>query len=154
MNAWQFFKLFVSNALPHLLRQLSWYCGGLQPNSARIPKQVLYGELVNGSRSRGGQKKRYKDSLKVSTKLFHIEPDTWEDLALDRSAWRSSVKRGAKLHEENRISLAKQKRAKRKERSREASAAAHPECGRTFHARNGLVSHLRTHNTQRRNQQR
>ena len=136
------------------LGQLRWAGHVRRMDDTRIPKQLLYGELVNGSRSRGGQKKRYKDSLKVSTKLFHIEPDTWEDLALDRSAWRSSVKRGAKLHEENRISLAKQKRAKRKER--EASAAApsgpsFPECGRTFHARIGLVSHFLTHNTQRRN---
>lgn len=133
------------------LGQLRWAGHVRRMDDTRIPKQLLYGELVNGSRSRGGQKKRYKDSLKVSTKLFHIEPDTWEDLALDRSAWRSSVKRGAKLHEENRISLAKQKRAKRKKREASAAAPSCPECGRTFHARIGLVSHLRIHNTQRRN---
>ena len=30
----------------------------------RLPKKVFYGELQEGKRSQGGQKKRYKDTLK------------------------------------------------------------------------------------------
>ena len=31
-----------------------------------LPKKVFYGELQVGKRSQGGEKKRYKDTLKVS----------------------------------------------------------------------------------------
>ena len=37
----------------------------------RIPKQLLYGELAEGKRSHGGQKKRYKDTLKATLKVTH-----------------------------------------------------------------------------------
>ena len=36
----------------------------------RLPKKILYGELQVEKRSRGGQKKRYKDTLKASLKTF------------------------------------------------------------------------------------
>ena len=101
--------------------QLRWAGHVCRMDDTRIPKQLFYGELVNGSRSRGGQKKRFKDSLKVSTKLFGIEPDSWERLAQNRSAWRSSLKVGAKKHEQHRVCLAEHKRAKQKQR--EASDA-------------------------------
>jgi len=35
-------------------------------NEERLPKRLLYGELLEGKRSVGGQRKRYKDTLKVS----------------------------------------------------------------------------------------
>ena len=38
----------------------------------RLPKQLLYGELCQGKRSVGGQKKRYKYSLNVSPKSLDI----------------------------------------------------------------------------------
>ena len=38
----------------------------------RLPKKILYGELQVGKRSHGGQKKRYKDTLKASLKDFNI----------------------------------------------------------------------------------
>ncbi|XP_052257776.1 uncharacterized protein LOC127862587 [Dreissena polymorpha] len=134
--------------------QLRWTGQVCRMDGTRIPKQLFYGELVNGSRSRGCQKKRFKDSLKVSTKLFGIEPDSLEKLAQNRSAWRSSLKVGAKKHEQHRVCLAEHKRAKRKER--EASDApptgpSLPKCGRAFHTRIGLIGHLRTHNTNHRN---
>ena len=37
-----------------------------------LPKKVLNGELQVGKRSQGGQKKRYKDTLKASLKDFDI----------------------------------------------------------------------------------
>ena len=36
-----------------------------------LPKKILYGELQVGKRSHGGQKKRYKDTLKASLKDFN-----------------------------------------------------------------------------------
>ena len=37
------------------------------------PKKVFYGELKEGKRSQGGQKKRYEDTLKDSLKDFDIQ---------------------------------------------------------------------------------
>ena len=38
----------------------------------RLPKKVFYGELQEGKRSQGGQRKRYKDTIKASLKDFDI----------------------------------------------------------------------------------
>ena len=52
---------------------------------ARLPKKVFYGELQEGKRSQGGQKKRYKDTLKASLKDFEIPMGSWEQTAQERS---------------------------------------------------------------------
>ena len=49
----------------------------------RLPKKILYGELQVEKRSHGGQKKRYKDTLKkgkrkASLKDFNIPTESWE----------------------------------------------------------------------------
>ena len=49
----------------------------------RLPKKILYGELQVGKRSHGGQKKRYKDTLKASLKDFNIPTESWEQIAQD-----------------------------------------------------------------------
>ena len=51
----------------------------------RLPKKILYGELQVGKRSHGGQKKRYKDTLKASLKDFNIPNESWEKIAQDRT---------------------------------------------------------------------
>ena len=52
----------------------------------RLPKKVLYGELQEGKRSQGGQKKRYKDTLKASLKEFNIPTESWEQAAQGRTS--------------------------------------------------------------------
>ena len=47
----------------------------------RLPKKILCGELEMGKRSHGGQKKRYKDTLKTSLKYFNIPTESWEQIA-------------------------------------------------------------------------
>ena len=64
-------------------------------SDSRIRKQLLYGELHQGKRTAGGQKKRFKDCLKVSLKNLGINTDTWEKLAVERPAWRSKTTTGA-----------------------------------------------------------
>ena len=54
----------------------------------RLPKRILYGELLTGARSHGGQKKRFKDTLKASLKDFGIDHNSWETTAQNRAAWR------------------------------------------------------------------
>ena len=62
-------------------------------------KKVLYGELQEGKRSQGGQKKRYKDTLKASLKDFNIPTESWEQAAQDRTKWRSKVPPNLKQRE-------------------------------------------------------
>ena len=71
-----------------------------------------------GKRSHGGQKKRYKDTLKASLKDFNIPTESWEQIAQDRTKWRGLIKRGAGEYEAKRISEAEQKRAQRKARAK------------------------------------
>ena len=61
---------------------------------------MAIGELQEGKRSVGGQRKRYKDTSKVVLNNFQIDPDTWEDAAANRSEWRSRVAEGAAGYED------------------------------------------------------
>ena len=79
-----------------------------------LPKKILYGELQVGKLSHGGQKKRYKDTLKASLKDFNIPTESWEQIAQDRTNWRGLIKRAAGEYEAKRISETEQKRAQGK----------------------------------------
>ena len=58
------------------LAQLIWTGHVTRMPDERLPKKVLYGELQEGKRSQGGQKKRYKDTLKASLKDFNIPTES------------------------------------------------------------------------------
>ena len=53
----------------------------------RLPKQVFYSQLEQGTRSHGGQRKRYKDVLKSNLKACrpNIDPHDLESSGQDRS---------------------------------------------------------------------
>ena len=131
-----------------LLRtQLRWAGHVVRMPENRFPKRIMYGELSSGKRSHGGQRKRYKDTLKAALKSCRIDPDSWEKLCLDREKWRAKVRHGTKDFEERRIEDAKRKRQVRKERAR-SDVDGHipcPRCPRMFRARIGLISHMKTH---------
>ena len=64
------------------LARLRWTGHVTRMSDERLPKKVLYGELQEGKRSQGGQKKRYKDTLKASLKvpgnrLLRIDKVAW-----------------------------------------------------------------------------
>ena len=61
-------------------------------SDCRQPIVVLYGELTEGRRKRGGKKLRFQDVLKRHMKNTVISPDTWEQTAANRSNWRASAK--------------------------------------------------------------
>ena len=133
------------------LAQLRWTGHVTRMPDERLPKKILYGELQVGKRSHGGQKKRYKDTLKASLKDFNIPTESWEQIAQDRTKWRGLIRRGAGEYEAKRISEAEQKRAQRKARAKASSAELSSSdlscsaCSRQFRAMIGLISHLRTH---------
>ena len=116
---------------------------------ARLPKKVFYGELQEGKRSQGGQKKRYKDTLKASLKDFEIPMGSWEQTAQERSKWRGLINKGAALYEKKRICEAERKRRERKAKTNvppsDSMTLTCSTCNRQFRARIGLVSHQRTH---------
>ena len=133
------------------LAQLRWTGHVIRMPDERLPKKILYGELQVGKRSHGGQKKRYKDTLKASLKDFNIPTESWEQIAQVRTKWRGLIKRGAGEYEAKRISEAEQKRAQRKARAKasptelSSSDLSCSICNRQFRAKIGLISHLRTH---------
>ena len=67
------------------LAQLRWTGHVTRMPEERLPKKILYGELEMGNRSHGGQKKRYKDTLKASLKDFNIPTESWEQIAQERA---------------------------------------------------------------------
>lgn len=133
--------------------QVRWAGHVCRMSDERLPKQLLYGELSSGKRSAGGQRKRYKDTLKSSLKKLKIDTGNWECQAMDRPTWRSRIHKGAEDAETERKTDARRRRERRKARVADTtittttSASSHTctTCGRHFRAKIGLISHLRTH---------
>ena len=81
--------------------KVDWPC---YKNACRgLPKKVFYGELQEGKRCQGGQKKRYKDTLKASLKDFDIRIGSCEQTAQDRSKWRGLINKRAALYEKDNL---------------------------------------------------
>ena len=91
--------------------QVRWAGHVIWMSDDRLPKQLLYGELYYGKRSLGGQKKRFKDTLKKTLTSLTIDVTNWEVCAQDRPLWRSMIHTGARSAETNRIAEAQKKRA-------------------------------------------
>ena len=133
------------------LAQLRWTGHVTRMPDERLPTKILYGELQVGKRSLGGQKKRYKDTLKASLKDFNIPTESWEQIAQNRTKWRDLIERRAGEYEAKRISEVEQKRAQWKARAKacptelSSSDLSCSICNRQFRTKIGLISHLRTH---------
>ena len=69
------------------------------------PKENFYGDLQEGNRSQGGQKKRYKDTLKASLKDFDILIGSWEQTAQERSKSRGLNKEAALYEKKESVKL-------------------------------------------------
>ena len=103
--------------------------------------------------TRGGQKKRYNDTLKASLKDFNIQPETWEQAAQDcakRHSLNSLNREGTDDYEAKRVCKAEQKRKERQARAKGSSSATSSSeltcsiCNRQL-TKVGLSSHQRTH---------
>ena len=130
-----------------LMQSRPRWAGHVCMKDPRLPKKLLYGELSQGKHSQGSQRKRFKETLKVSIKYFGIDPNCLEYLAQDRDKWREVVKRGAKIFETRRNSATELRRKLKKDTAISATAATIPcsHCPKLFRAQIGLISHLHTH---------
>ena len=134
-----------------LLRNgLRWAGHVFRMSDPRMPKQVFYGQLTEGSRNIGRPKKRYKDHIKQTMKKFNLDPGCLETAAADRGEWRRAVHGGATHFESERTRERIEKSRRRHARllpvpSIPDSNLVCPECGRTCGSRIGLHSHLRAH---------
>ncbi len=132
--------------------QLRWSGHLVRMEDSRLPKQLFYSELHQGKRTRGGQSKRYKDTLKSILKQCSISHDTWEHQARNRPTWRREILSGIETFERRRREKEAAKRQKRKDRAAEiAQGEPFPTpyvchvCGKQCMSRIGLYSHTRTH---------
>ena len=88
----------------------------------RIPKKVFYEELQEENRFQGGQRKRYKDTLKASLKDFNIPTESWEQAEQDQTKWCCLIRKGTAEYEAKRICEAERKRKEHKSRTKELSS--------------------------------
>ena len=72
---------------------LRWVGYVQQMSVDRMPKQIFYSELSSSARNKGGQRKRYKDTLKQTLKLSVINTGTWHELAENRTVWRQAARK-------------------------------------------------------------
>ena len=130
-----------------LLRQsrLRWLGHVRRMEDGQIPKDILYGELATGQRSVGRPQLRYKDVCKRDMKVLDINTNSWEDLAVDRTSWRSTLHKQLQAGEEKLSAEATEKRARRKETTANRKETTHrcELCNHDCHSCIGLYSHKR-----------
>ena len=136
-------------------RRLTWLGHLQRMNPASIPKDLLYGELAQGSRPVGRPCLRYKNICKRDTKLSGIDVNKWESYADDRAKWRTSVREGVmKAEEKRRVEQEDKRRRSKQWETSSLSPTNHrcSGCGKDCHSRIGLHSHSRKDANQPTNQ--
>jgi len=79
-------------SIEHLVlqRQLRWLAHIIRMPSNRLPRRLLYGELLIGQRPVGRPKLRYSNHIKSVLWKSDIPEADLEQLAADRDSWRST----------------------------------------------------------------
>ena len=98
-----------------LQMQLRWAGHVTRMEDIRMPKAVFFSELRGGKRDRGAPRKRYKDQLKRQLARAGISHQSWQQEALNRDSWRSSVRKVSCEFEAERHKAAKEKCRRQKE---------------------------------------
>ena len=128
-------------------RKLRWLGHVKRMKDDRIPKQLLYGELATGKRLRGRPKLRYKDTCKNGLSKCGIDPTSWEEIAENRSEWRSAVAKGANQMEEAQRKLQTERRHQRKNKVKTQPPGVSltcSNCNRICASNIGRISHERS----------
>ena len=61
----------------------------------RLPKCVMFGEMVGGTGCVGGQQKEWMGCFLDDLRAFGINADHWTTAAQDGGEWRRTAERGA-----------------------------------------------------------
>ena len=130
------------------------------PNAQGSPAKEVVGRTESGQKhSHSGQRKRYKDTLKVCPTCCGINLDTREEAARNCKIWRSLTNSRASTCEDRKISRSLQKRRLRKCKPSTQLLSVRPAPGPplstlhcVFAVRIGLIGHLRTLNDLRQQQ--
>ena len=67
-------------------RRMRWLSHVVRVDDERIPKDLLYGELLQGKRPKGKAQLPFKDVCKRDPEVLNIDQNNWEETALKRSA--------------------------------------------------------------------
>ena len=67
-------------------QRLRWLGHVTRMDNRRITKQIIFGQLTEGTRRRGRTQIRYKDILKRDLEA-DINPDVYTDIAENRPEW-------------------------------------------------------------------
>ena len=125
--------------------QMRWAGHLVRMEDTRLPKQLFFGELRDGSRAQHKPKKRFRDSVNINLKRMQVPLKSFEAECADRGKWRKSVYLGAKRLEEGTVAQAKLRRACRKHEAVPATQWICDVCGRVLLSKAGLVNHLKSH---------
>ena len=72
-------------------RRLQWLRHLERMENSRLQKKLMVSKIAEGSRSQGGQKKRWHDLIYTDLKKLNII-DTWKTEARNRNDWRKNIK--------------------------------------------------------------
>ena len=78
-------------------------------DTRRLSKCVMFGELVEGAGSVGGQDKEWVGCFLGGLRAFGINADQWTTAAQDEGEWRRTAERGTKHFMTKRIAAEKAK---------------------------------------------
>ena len=107
----------------------------------KYPKILLYGELRESARNVGGQKLRYKATLKRNLKMADVRVEDWEEVARDSKEWKKLVHNSAEVVENKRA-----EEYMNRHRARHGLVQSAITCNRgrrNFLSNAGLASHTR-----------
>ena len=76
-------------------RRLRWFGHVCRMENIRIPKRLLFGQLLKGKRPHHKPRKRWTDVITEDFRKLKIQ-HTWPTLTQDRAAWRGIVHRSGK----------------------------------------------------------
>ena len=126
--------------------QFCWSGHVSRMSDERIPNRMLYGQLPNAKRHPGGQRKRYKDKLRVNLKTCNIDYTKLEAV-VGPSGGECGTAPAVEQFEQQRIDTAKTRRATRKAHTFTNSSTSTSyicdTCGYVCSSRIGLFGHNR-----------
>ena len=133
-------KKTKSNYMTSILRQrrMRWLGHVYRMDDGRLPKDILFGQLAIGTRSKGRPMLRYKDVCKTDLKSCNLDPEKLHALTSDRNKWRVAIRKGNSFAEETW----RQKKNNKKQCTTGTNSpfSCHT-CGRPCQSRIGLYSH-------------